>query len=286
MNFLKSLFGGRKPTAPRGPLDLQQFAMVYARSVPIHFPGAKPKVELGATAGSSRVFWTDSEGRQANQFLGNAYDSYLGDPSELQAVIDTHIRQAAEIWTERDPRESLASILPVIKSIGWREQSQAQMRAAGAGEDNFALTLPWAGDLVIAYVEDLPDSMSYMTPRGLEPLGLDHEALHNLALENLTGRLGDIRLEGGGGRYAARLDRNYDASMVLLMNRWPAHPPLDGDTVLALPARDEVLLCGEHDAVSVATLREMALQIHGQAPYALSSQLYVWRDGGLKPLAA
>lgn len=284
MNFLKGLFGGRKPAQPARPLDLRQFATVYARSVPIHFPGAQPKVELGDTAGSSRVFWTDSEGRQANQFLGNAYDSYLGDPASLQAVINSHIRQAVEIWTERDPRTRLGSILPVIKSVGWREQSQAQMRAAGAGEDNFALTLPWAGDLVIAYVEDTENAMSYVTPLELGPLGLDHEALHALALENLTARLGEIRLEGGGGRYAARLDRNYDASMVLLMNRWPAHPPLDGDPVLALPARDEVLLCGEKDAVSVATLREMALQIHGQAPYALSSQLYVWRDGGLKPL--
>jgi hypothetical protein len=101
----------------------------------------------------------------------------------------------------------------------------------------------------------------------------------------LSGRSSVLQPEivGGGSRQAAPLDRNCDASMVLLFERWRGRLQIHGEPVLAVAARDELLICGNDDAESIASLRGMARAISRESAYGLSAELFTWSDGELRP---
>ena len=137
---------------------------------------------------------------------------------------------------------------------------------------------------MLAYAEVTPSAMNYIPSATMEQLELNAELLHALALNNLEKRLPQLDLAGGDGRYGVRLDGNYGASMILLFSSWQDRLQIVGDPVIALAARDELLICGSDDAGAVAELQEMVGEITCTSAYALSSQLFVWRDGDLQSL--
>ena len=176
------------------------------------------------------------------------------------------------------------TLLPMLKTTSWRETSAAQRKAAGAPEEAGIVDRPLVGELIVTCVADTAQSMAFVTRADLERQAIDEETLHSTALANLERRLPELRIEGGGGRFAARLDRNYDASMALLLDRWRDRVPIEGDLVLALPARDELLMCPAADAAIVASLAPMAADIAARSAYGLTAQLFTWRGGALVPM--
>ena len=183
-----------------------------------------------------------------------------------------------------DDTPDLSRILPVLKTTAWQQASQAQLARSNAPTDQRPVVGALAGSLVLAYVEDMPEQMRYITPKRLEHIGMDLAALHATALENLTALLPQLDVQGGGGRYAARLDHNYDASMVLVFGKWRDRASVAGDPVFAVAARDELLVCGSEDHESVAALRDMAQEIAVKSAYGLADELFVWREGRLQAL--
>ena len=251
--------------------------------------GSPVKLEMGRTPDTTRLCWRHAGGWQISQFLGNVWAEHQsGVP--LDRVIDRLMRSSPpEMDAQPDGEAARRSILPVIKTFGWHKTSLAQLADMGrdlSDPENqpFILRL-LAGDLIVTYVDDKDNSMSYVSNGDCKKLGLDLDELHALAMRNLQrDGLSKLEVRGGGGRYAARLDRNYDASMVLLFEKWCDRMDLDGEPVIAIPARDELLVCGGNDAETMASLQAMAVDIASRAPYALSSTLFVWRGGRLQTL--
>lgn len=278
MSIFKKLFGqkGRNPA----PLSFRDYAERYANVVRVAHPGVVVVIEHADSAAQTRIVWTAENGFRAHQFIGNWYSRYLQQPEGLDALLEG---QLDALHASLDaPRSGLDCILPVIKTVGWQQVSTAQLDEAEVPPESRSLSEPFVGDLVVAYVEDAPEAMSYITASRLESLGLNMASLQTLALDNLARHLPELQVKGGGGRYAARLDRNYDASMILLFSRWCEQMDVPGEPVVVIAARDDVLVCGSHDRDSLASLRTMASQIKATSPYALSDQLFVWRAGRLQ----
>jgi uncharacterized protein YtpQ (UPF0354 family) len=276
MSLIKRLLGNRQSST----LDVQGFAQAYARAAEARFAGAKVTIEEAATAAGTKLRWTMPSGMEVNQFLGNAYAAYENSPKDLDAIIAAYL-DAAPAGDEQDVATRRSNILPLVKTVMWRSASLKQLEAAGMKDNNPFLTEPLTAELLTVYVEDKPDAMSYVSAADLSSLDLRQEDLRVLALENLRRMVPEITLQGGSGRYGVRLDGNYDASMVFLAEEWRSQVEIDGDPVIAVPAREELLVCGSNDPQSIASLRNMAAQIMAQSPYGLSAQLYTWRDGTL-----
>jgi hypothetical protein len=304
MSFLKKLFGGgaSAPKEAATPLDVRAFAEAYAASVRAAHPGMPVQVEHGDSAARTRVSWQFPGGLEVSQFMGNGYSRYLqsvpgnGDPQALLAELFAgQLAEARQVQARSDAGDTggvagdgaAALLLPVVKTTGWQQTVATQLDAAKVPPESRPFSVPLAGPLVLVYVEDSSDSMDYVSPARMQVLGLDADALHTQALRNLESTLlPQLDVQGGGGRYAARLDRNYDASMVLLFDRWQDRIAVAGDPVIALAARDDLLICGSDDRETVASLRGMATDILAQSAYGLTDELFVWRGGRLQTYAA
>ncbi|MGH8080724.1 MAG: hypothetical protein ACREP7_09120 [Lysobacter sp.] len=292
MSFFSKLFGGRQEVpALTHPMDLHAFADRYAAAIRQAWPQARLAVSHGALASDARIEWSLPDGFKATHFLGNSYQRYLDASDLLDEVLADQLASARAMQREfeqggsdeRAPNNAV--ILPVLKTRGWHEIALQQAKSIGAGGQIPFIVEPLAGDLVLTYVEDTPESMSFLSPAEAQRRGLDREALHAQALSNLTRFLPELDVQGGEGRYVARLDRNYDASMVLLFDRWRERVDVQGEPVFAIAARDEVMVCGSEDVEGVASLRDIAGKIAQSSAYNLSQALFVFRDGGLSALA-
>jgi len=270
------------------PMSHRALAERYAEVLRQGFPGGKVVVKYADSAGQTSVHLQAANGFKSSQFMGNIYRRYQQAPLELDALLAEGVAQAEAANRSFDSTAIDATrLLPVIKTQNWLAASASQLQTANMADAIAHLLIrPLASDLLLVYVEDTADSMSYLREDALARLGLDLEQLHDKALHNLQEMLPQLELAGGGGRYAARLDRNYDASMVLLLEQWRPRIELAGEPVLAIPARDELLVCGNDDGEAIASLREMAREIAAGSAYALSTQLFVWRDDRLQVYAS
>ncbi|AOB32886.1 hypothetical protein AKI39_22305 [Bordetella sp. H567] len=276
MSLLKRLLTTRTSRT----LDARQFAQAYADAARARFPKDGVGVEADTAGEGVQVRWSLPDGSQVTQSLGNAYTAYTKAPADLDAILAAHL-DAAPAAVKPDAATRRAALLPVVKTKMWLAASTRQLQSAGAGDGDRFVAEPLTDELMTVYVEDRPDAMSYVAPDHLAGLELPRDALMPLARENLRRLLPQLTIEGEDGCYGVRLDGNYDASLVFLTEDWRDRVEIEGDPVLAIPAREELLVCGTKDRHGQNRIRNIAAHIMARSPYGLSALLYVWRDGML-----
>jgi len=290
LTLLNRLFGGRGTASalaaalPADPLDLHAFAERHAQALRAAWPQARVRLSFGAHLADTRIDWSLADGFADTQFVGDGYRRYLAAPATLERVLAEQVAAARESRRRFDrgaDAELDDAILPVLKTRAWHELALQQARSIGGGARSAFVIEPLAGDLVLTYAEDRPESMDYLSPAEAERRGLDRDALRACALRNLRRFLPELDVQGENGLYAARLDRNYDASMALLFEHWRERAPVNGEAVFAIAARDELLLCGSDDRPALRALRTLAQEIVRDSAYGLSAQLFVQRGGAL-----
>ncbi|QWP78597.1 hypothetical protein J5226_09465 [Lysobacter sp. K5869] len=289
LSLLNRLFGQRAAEPALGalthPLDLHAFTERYAQALRATWPQAQLRIGHGAQLADTRIDWSLPDGFADTRYVGHSYRRYLDAPGALEQVLAEQVAAARESQ-RRHARGAEAAldeaILPVLKTRGWHEVARQQARAIGGGARVAFVIEPLVGDLVLTFVEDRPDSMDYLSPAEAERRGLDRETLRECALRNLQRFLPELDVQGENGLYAARLDRNYDASMALLFEHWRARVPVRGEAVFALAARDELIVCDSQDRHGLSALRAMAQEISRDSAYGLSAQLFVHRGGALR----
>jgi len=75
---------------------------------------------------------------------------------------------------------------------------------------------------------------------------------------------------------------SYEASLLLLDDVWskgPVPAKVDGDVVVAIPARDLLMVTGSRNRAGVDRLRELATKFASTTPYRLTPVLFVYRNG-------
>ena len=272
-------------------LDQRAFARAALERLQHSAPEAKFTLRAGEN-GAPVIEHAWPDGHSSKWFLDNAYQQYREDPRQLDAIVDQQLRS----WRETRAAlsgparaDAAAHLLPVIKTRAWFEATTAQL-ASMAPPDKVADALPLhrdlAGDLVLVFAEDDVEGMRFVSTGALQNLQLrDAAALERRALDNLGARLGELQIVGKEGRYRLEFDNFYEASFVLLEPRWRDRLTIDGDPVIAIAARNTVMVCGSRDRASIDVLRSRAADISNKAAYGLSAQLYTLHDGKLSVYA-
>jgi uncharacterized protein YtpQ (UPF0354 family) len=76
------------------------------------------------------------------------------------------------------------------------------------------------------------------------------------------------------------VDGNYEASLLLYPYWWESHPiRVDGDYVVAVPARDMLMITGSNNQAGIAQLRALARQTVQEGSHAIVETFFVFRDG-------
>ncbi len=135
---------------------------------------------------------------------------------------------------------------------------------------------PIGDDLSVFYVQDLPDRMRYLTAQAAREVEADDAARFALAADNLRATIRQIRIVGSGPLFMILGGGNYEASLVLLPELWAAVDPLlDGPRLMAVPARDLLLVTGDTGEARRQLLRQ-SIRVDRELAYPISDGIYRW----------
>jgi uncharacterized protein YtpQ (UPF0354 family) len=274
--------GSGDGVASSAPLSREEFTREFVTVLKQKAPGVAVRVmdelDLRVTTG---------EGEGSQVFLYNAYDAYLQDPAQVEAVFANYALALAQLGVVRDDPVDPERIVPVIKDRLWMRETLARVRAHPkyqAGQEQ--VFEPYNEELVIFYAEDLPHGIRYLTSESIQKWGLGRESLRPLAVRNLRALLPEVQVLGAEGLYLITAGGNYEASLLLFETFWRERKlNVQGEYVVALPARDTLLVTGSDDFEGLRRVREAVAQVYPQAPYRLTERLFVRRGEKFEMLA-
>jgi uncharacterized protein YtpQ (UPF0354 family) len=216
-------------------------------------------------------------GASANSDLGKAYKTYEREPDHLDDIVQAQVTALMEAGGDANglPKLDRSRIVPILKDRGWVE-----VMARRGREQTPPLELvaePFNSDLVVVYAENRLGTLRILSNR--DDVG-DRARLREASLANLSRVLPKIEIRpGADGVLLITAGGEFDASLLLADNIWTGgQVKVDGDIVVAVPAKNVLIATGSHNPPGLARLRAAAAKFAG-GPNALTSALFVYRDG-------
>ncbi|WP_353314414.1 hypothetical protein [Shimia sp. NS0008-38b] len=142
-----------------------------------------------------------------------------------------------------------------------------------------APTLPLPGELAVFLAEDSPEHVAIVTADKLRASGLTQTEAFGIALRNTDVAVGVPEITGQRIYMLSLPDDTYVASLLVVPRVWVPFEEAFGEVVVAVLARDLVLVVDGRDASAVADLRKLASDIEGELAYPLTKQLFVRKNG-------
>jgi uncharacterized protein YtpQ (UPF0354 family) len=268
----------RDIVAQRGTLTRRAFAEKMAAA----FKAADPKAVV-SILNETELDHRTPDGRRRILALDNAYRLYAQDPKRLDDVIQTYVAGTRE--RIKNPQQQSTSarldrtrIVPVVKDRQWLEDNYRSFRERGV-KDEF-LVEELNKELVIVYAEDSDNRTRYLMTS--EDVG-DRKELRKLAMQNLMRLLPKARMENIGDVTIITAGGDYEASLLLLDHFWTGGKingqiEVKGDIVVAIPAKNVLLVTGSQSRKGLKVVREIAAK-EVQGPHRITDTLFVYRDG-------
>lgn len=254
-------------------LSPEAFTQEYASTIRARLPDHK--IEIIAPL---HLRITDPKGLDSTAFLDNAYRQYQADPDARQDIIERHAQSMVEMSV--DAPLVPANIVPIIKDVGWLEETSRAMQQHGGKKMGERVYDVLNDALVVVYAEDTPNNIRYFSPDVLAKAGVERGKLRALAVDNLRRLLPQVEFHQGGLFTMLTAGGNYEASLLLFDDLWTRGKlEVDGEIVVAVPSRDVLLVTGSKNEEGIAQLREAAAEIFDEGSYTLTKQLFVYRKG-------
>jgi uncharacterized protein YtpQ (UPF0354 family) len=238
--------------------------------------GAIPAAKV-ALSGDLQFVVRYPNGASATSDLGKAYQSYQHDPEHLDDLVQAQVAALVEATGDDNglPKLDRTRIVPIIKDRSWFEAMARRGREQSPPQELVAE--PLNGDLVVVYAENRLGTLRILSSR--DEVG-DRARLRELALTNLSRMLPKIEIRpGADGVLLISAGGEFDASLLLADNLWSSEKvKVDGDIVVAVPAKNALIVTGSNNAAGLARLRAAASRF-AAAPNGLTAALFVYRGG-------
>jgi uncharacterized protein YtpQ (UPF0354 family) len=209
----------------------------------------------------------------------NAYRGYRNDPGRLQSLVKNFAATLARPARASSTPAVLdrSRIVPVIKDRPWLDELNGRVRAQHGPDAPEMAVDDFNKELIIIYAADDANRTRYLMAK--EVAGIDRAELRALALANLKRILPKIELRGDNGLYTITAGGDYEASLLLFDDIWSGDQiKVKGDIVVAIPARDALLVTGSRNRARLKDMREAAAKLV-KGPYHLTPTLFVYRKG-------
>ncbi|HLU38960.1 MAG TPA: DUF1444 family protein [Planctomycetota bacterium] len=203
-------------------------------------------------------------------------------PETMPQMVDTLLAEIASGGLSRVGDHPFADVAPHILPQVRTQQWLAER--SGSFGDAALVSRAFAGDLRVCYVIDDPWSMVFVCRGHLRRWGVDEEALHQLAIQNLRRLAGDTLPVPGpqDEPVIVRTGDGYDAARVLLLD-----PERAAGLIVAVPERDTLWLGrGVPGGDQLATLMQLNREQSAASAYPVSPDLYRVEDGRLTAINA
>lgn len=201
-------------------------------------------------------------------------------PDAMPQMVDTLLREIAAGGLTRIAEhrfdEVATRILPQVRSADWVDEHGPSFG------DSALVWRPLAADLRVCYVIDDAWSMVFVCQAHLRQWGMDTDALHTLAAQNLR-RIGGEHLpvpQPGDQPVLVRTGDGYDAARVLLLD-----PEKAEGLLVAMPERDTLWLGRAQDQSrgGLQELMDLNKEQSQASAYPVSTTLYRMHEGRLEP---
>jgi uncharacterized protein YtpQ (UPF0354 family) len=259
-------------------MEADRFAAYIARRLSLY----DDVIEMRERRGSSLV--VHARGRDVTINLDRFYQSYMHDPAQLDAIVQTIVSVVTRDVPARE-RSDFAllreRIFPMLKPIGLlmfvRERNLPML-----------VYRPFLADLIITYVIDEPQSVAYINEQHLEQWEVSEREIHDVALRNLRRRTDERAPYVMIGEDEQRLfifnsNDGYDATRLLLTDmlaEWTKQ--VCGQLVIGVPNRDFLIALGDANPDIV---RSVAAQIQidaVQRDHGLTDRLFTLVDDQIR----
>jgi uncharacterized protein YtpQ (UPF0354 family) len=253
-------------------LTPRAFTERVARATMAAMPSAKV-----ALNGDLQFVVRYANGASASSDLAKAYKSYEREPQHLDDIVQAQVSALMEAGGDANglPKLDRTRIVPVIKERQWFEAMQRRGREQTPPQELVAE--PLNSELVVVYAENRLGALRILSSR--DDVG-DRTRLRDAALTNLSRLLPKIEIRpGSDGVLLIIAGGEFDASLLLADNLWSGgQVKVDGDIVVAVPAKDVLIATGSHNVPGLARLRAAAAKF-ASGPNGLTTALFVYRDG-------
>jgi uncharacterized protein YtpQ (UPF0354 family) len=255
-------------------LSREAFTLQFVASL----KAARPDVEIRALK-PLRLQILD-KGKVATADLTNAFLEYRLEPREIDTVIRRHLGAIASATAPARRRIERSRIVPVVKSRRWIADYAALVKEQGFRDAAVPVHEELNSELVVVYAEDRDKTYMFLLPGDVGRLGIENDELPLLARNNLARIAPPPELITGPYAYGIHVDGNYEASLILYPDWWEARPiEVDGDYVVAVPARDILMITGSNNRAGIDQLRALARQTVENMSHAIVDTLFVFRNG-------
>ncbi len=265
----------------RPPMSVPELAERFVLWIERNAPGASAVVVPNPDdANDAWVDVTLASGLTVTAYLDNLRDQYIEDGATWNGadrLFQAHYERMLQI--ERDPDPAEATLMPMLKTAQW-------LAGLPEGEpDDVPLHAELAGDLIVTWVDDFDGGVRFVMPSALAERGLTREQLAVDAVTNLATRMNDqLSVRGGDGLYMIVADGTYEATCALLLDRIVPQLPLTGEAIVAVPARDLLLIADGAEPAALERMAEITTDVVTTGSHPLTDRFHVFRDGGLHPL--
>lgn len=258
------MFGLFKHTSPELKFTKQYFKKLKEEVKDIEL------VEL-----SELMIKTKHNGKDLTHYLNNAYAEYLQDKDSFHEVFDRHMKSALTLY-QPDQKFSHSKIVPSIKD--WRYLEE--LKRIRPNDEIEYLYEKYNDELFIFYAQDTEHSISYLIKDNIEEYNINTEDLRATSIENLLNILPEIQSHGENGYFMLTAGGDYEASLILEESIWTKENfKVKGEIVIAVPARDLVLITGNEDREGLKRLQETIAEINQTGSYLVSDKLFIWGGG-------
>ena len=253
------------------PLSPNSFTGEFARALARAMPSASVTV-----TGDMEVDVKAATGRHWTVVLRNTYQDYKRDPGLFDEIVKAYAARLSAPRPNDVAKVDRSRIVPVIKHQKWLHNLHSALKARGLQQEH--LSEPFISELVIVYAEDDPDKMRYLTTA--EGGGMSREELKALAIENLKRIVPSVQLRVHDNIMHMTANGDYDSSLLLIDEIWSGGKVrVDGDIVVAVPARDVLLVTGSRNRGGMRKMRELAAKVVAEGPFELTATLFAYRNG-------
>ena len=163
----------------------------------------------------------------------------------------------------------------------WLTDLHNTLKGDGVGKPPEFLVDDFNDELIVVYAEDDPNRTRYLTS---DEIQMDRAELRKLALANLEQLPPKIEMRNHDNVFSIMsAGGDYEASLLLFDHIWSGGQiKVDGDIVVAVPARDVLLITGSKNRKGLQVVRAMAADMMAKASHRLTDTLFVYRDGRFK----
>jgi uncharacterized protein YtpQ (UPF0354 family) len=262
-------------------LSPSQFTTKFLETLVSASPSTKASISAAL-----EVQVESDRGENQTVFLDNAYKSYLQDPKSLDDILQRHLSSVLESLANKSQIDR-TRIVPVVKDRNWLKDISRTLQDRGSKQPLENVFEDYNDELVIFYVQDSPKNIRYLTSADVKALGLSQPDLRPLAVENLKRLLPPIEIHKGPQVSMITAGGDYEASLLTFSDLWKSSQiEVSGDIVVAIPARDLLLVTGSKTPGGIPRLRTLASKAYGESAYRLTDALFVFRNGRFTMLPA